>query len=329
MKPNFVICTYSKSIIQNIFKSCSSVYCGSDWNNYQKKIDPITKTCSDNCSNYYELNNECYKECPQGYEPNKNNICEPQKQTTILNTEKIIETKIDTTQIIKRDNYTIIVNNNNKSSCDIINFFLKKCNNEFKTEEEKYIFKNSIINSIKNNTLKGILLDILNNGTNYIIKEGKEIYQISLLLNQLDIDNITSINFYNCMEILKSNNIIINEEELFIFKIEHEKLGYKIPLIEYILFNINGSIINLDFCANIYSQYFIPVDDINTQKLFLYNTSNEFYNDECNKYKTENDTDMTIYDRKKILMIIIYLYAKLIVYIKDIILPQQKLNANA
>ena len=294
--------TSSVTNMDSIFiinENCVNISCELNWKHYQKKIiNPFRNDCVEKCGEKYEYDNQCLNDCPDNYKPNIYNICEP----IIISTTETIKKNIITDMITDKNlinNNTKIIDNNNKSSCDIINFFLKKCNNEFKTEEEKYIFKNSIINSIKNNTFKGILLDILNNGTNYIIKEGKEIYQISLLLNQLDIDNITSINFYNCLEILKSNNIIINEEELFIFKIEHEKSGYKIPLIEYILFNINGSIINLDFCANIYSQYFIPVDDINTQKLFLYNTSSEFYNDECNKYKTENDTDMTIYDRKK------------------------------
>ena len=109
------------------------------------------------------------------------------------------------------------------------------------------------------------------------------------------IENITNINFSECENILKNDSD--NNEILYIFRIDHKIKGYNIPIIEYVIFNENGTILNLDKCNNIYSQYFIPVS-INEDNLFKYDTSSDYYNDECSQYKSENGTDMTIYDRK-------------------------------
>ena len=135
----------------------------------------------------------------------------------------------------------------------------------------------------------------INNNSHLIINEENEIYLISSLSEQIYIENITNINFSECENILKNDSD--NNEILYTFRIDHKMEGYNIPIIEYVIFNENGTILNLDKCNNIYSQYFIPVS-INEDNLFKYNTSSDYYNDECSQYKSENGTDMTIYDRK-------------------------------
>ena len=82
-----------------------------------------------------------------------------------------------------------------------------------------------------------------------------------------------------------------------IFKIEHMIEGYKIPVIEYAIFGENGEYINLDYCEDISSLYYIPVS-INEDNLFMHDPSSEYYNDMCYKYKSDNGIDVTIYDRK-------------------------------
>ena len=98
------------------------------------------------------------------------------------------------------------------------------------------------------------------NDTNYIIKERNEKYQISTLSNQMKMDSeITAINFTGCEKILKEK-YGIESEELFIFKLEHIKEGYNIPIIEYAIFSENGTFLNLDDCNNISSQYYYYFD---------------------------------------------------------------------
>ena len=53
----------------------------------------------------------------------------------------------------------------------------------------------------------------------------------------------------------------------------------------------------MDVCKDNNITYFIPVS-INENKLFKYDPESNFYNNRCEKFTTENDTDMTIYDRK-------------------------------
>ena len=53
----------------------------------------------------------------------------------------------------------------------------------------------------------------------------------------------------------------------------------------------------MDFCKNDTIKYFIPVS-INENESFKYDPKSNFYNNRCDKYTTENDTDMTLYDRK-------------------------------
>ena len=129
-----------------------------------------------------------------------------------------------------------------------------------------------------------------------MINDENEIYLISTLENQMFMENITSINITECEKKLREENSKVNEE-LYIFRIDHIIEGYNIPIIEYAIFDKNGTFLDLNKCNNIYSQYFIPVS-INEKNLFKHDPSSKYYNDECDQYKTENDTDMTIYDRK-------------------------------
>ena len=184
-----------------------------------------------------------------------------------------------------------------ETNCDIKDFFMEKCKNNFIYEIEIEYFKYNIIESIKNGNLSDLLYQVLMNDSNYIVKEGNEKYQISTLKNQMNIDSeITAINFSECENILKEK-YNIEYDELIIFKLEHIIEGFKIPIIEYAIFSENGTYLNLDDCNNISSQYYIPVK-INEDKLFIHNLSSDYYNDECNKYTSDNGTDMTIYDRK-------------------------------
>jgi len=83
-----------------------------------------------------------------------------------------------------------------------------------------------------------------------------------------------------------------------IFAVEYTIEGYKIPIIDYVIFNEDGSKkLNLDCCNNISIYYNIPVS-INEKDLDKYNTTSEYYTNECTKAKSEDGVDMTIYDRK-------------------------------
>ena len=71
----------------------------------------------------------------------------------------------------------------------------------------------------------------------------------------------------------------------------------KIPIIEYQLFLKNGTKIDMNHCNDIPEIISIPVN-INEKEEFIHNPNSEFYNDKCNAYTSEYDTDLTMYDRK-------------------------------
>ena len=131
-----------------------------------------------------------------------------------------------------------------------------------------------------------------------IINEKDEVHQITALSNQKD-KNLSSISFGLCEDILK-NYYKINDEELIIYKVENKIKGFNIPIIEYVLFNQNGSIkLNLSICDNVTLEYNIPVA-IDGKHIYKYDPSSDYYTDKCNKYSSEDNVDMTLYDKKNI-----------------------------
>ena len=74
--------------------------------------------------------------------------------------------------------------------------------------------------------------------------------------------------------------------------------GLLIPMIEYEVYNIiTKEILDLNICKDLQVDISIPVN-INEKILFKYNTSDDYYNDICNRYSTENNTDIILKDRR-------------------------------
>ena len=108
-----------------------------------------------------------------------------------------------------------------------------------------------IVEEILNGNLGELIEQILNNKTDIIINEEFAVHQISSLDNQLRNENLSSIDFGICEDLLRQKYSISDEEELIIYKIEHKIEGFNIPIIEYVLFNQNGNItLDLSICDN-------------------------------------------------------------------------------
>ena len=193
--------------------------------------------------------------------------------------------------IINEERETTTLTETNNNTCNVEEFFLGKCTNI----GDKDVFKGNILSAIKNGSLDNLINSKVNNDSYLMIDNNEEVYLISTLDNQIYMENITSINFFECTALLKEDSI--NNEELYTFRVDHLIDGYNIPIIEYVIFNKNKTFLNLDKCNNINSTYSIPVN-ISESNLFKYDPSSAYYNDECNKYTSENGLDMTIYDRK-------------------------------
>ena len=312
---NLVICINNSHLDINPKGGCRSIDCSEDWKRNQKKIDSESLQCvpEDQCNlttNKYEYDKKCYNQCPNNTYPIDFICHENNFQTTIISfsTEIVEEVQQSTNNIdfYLESSFVIIdtiidtpfIENINKNVCDIISFFNNICKHNFQTREEQKKFSKEVIQKIMDGTLNGILTKIINENKNIVVEEDDEIYQITTLSNIKDIKNLTSINFGYCENILKSKYGLDEKKELIIYKIDHQKEGYKIPIIEYVVFNENGTIkLNLDYCNNISIEHNIPVE-INENDLDKYNSESSYYNDECNKVKSEDGFDMTIYDRK-------------------------------
>ena len=155
--------------------------------------------------------------------------------------------------------------------------------------EDKYF-----INLFHSGNIKLLLTNIDNE--NFMKQINNKKYYISKLSNQ-EKHNNSIIDIGNCSYLLKVENQINDIEELVLAKIETKFEGINIPIIEYEVYNKEGIKLNLDICKDINISYFIPIE-INENEIFKYDPQSNFYNNRCNKYTTENDTDITIYDRK-------------------------------
>ena len=109
-------------------------------------------------------------------------------------------------------------------------------------------------------------------------------------------NNISTINLGVCESKLKNQYKINNDKSLLILKAEIYEEGFLIPIIEYEVYNFKKKL-NLDICRDIKIEINIPVL-IDENNIFKYNSSHEYYNDNCYPYTTENKTDIIIDDRR-------------------------------
>ena len=172
------------------------------------------------------------------------------------------------------------------NGCTIRGYLKRRCNKTFENDKDKYLFKTNIIAYIENKTIFNIINENIMT-YNVIINEESEIYEIMRIDQQYYFKNIAHIDFSEC--------IGSNVYNFFVFKIEHFLPSYKIPVIEYFIFDNSGKIYK---CDNQPLYYKIKVENINDELLYLYNKSSDYYNEECMVYKSKNDTDLTLYSRR-------------------------------
>ena len=267
-------------------KTCSIVSCSFDWEKKRNKIDNQTYKCIEgDCSkvNKYFYDYYCLEKCPPGY-LHHNYMC--------YNESSII---YDKTYNIS-DNITtndIIIN------CDRIqHWFYNKINNEIKKLNNDK--KQKFIEAVKNCLIKGKLLDLITPPVDkkiYTINASTEVYQIYSLSNKKRIGNLTYVDFEQCAILLNIIYSLRKSEEVIVFKIEYISNDFRIPIIEYLLFGLNGRILfRLENCKNLKINYYIP-KEINNYEEYKYNPENQYYNDKCYPHSI-NNKDLILFDRR-------------------------------
>ena len=175
-----------------------------------------------------------------------------------------------------------------------------KCN--FKLSSDQL---NSTYNYIKS---------LIKANASQIIATENVIFQISPLSEQKDNDNpnISSIDLGECENILNNNSNLTDEDDLIIYKIDIKNEDLSITYVQYEIYNPKTlQMISLDSCKDTSIIVNIPVNlDENTQTIYdnliksgynLFDLEDDFYNDICSTYTTENGTDLTLADRKNVL----------------------------
>ena len=318
---NIFLCQYNPYgyyLDDNIYKPCYTTcnYCNGEGNE-------INHNCIECISNYIfinssKYNNNCYKKCDyyyyfdssNNYQCTINDECPEEQYKLIKNKNKCID------DCSKDDIYTY--EENNLCICPISLPYEKKSEcvetckaSEFLNQECKINNKNNknaqdnIVNNIKTAISSGDLNSILSNvkdgeKKDYIIQDSDATYQITSSDNQknYEYNNISSILLGDCEQQLKVKHGISENEALIIFKIDIKEEGLKIPIIEYEVYNPRTlEKLELDCCEDTKIGISIPVS-IDEDSLFKYNSSDDYYNDICYSYTTENGTDIVIKDRQ-------------------------------
>ena len=185
-----------------------------------------------------------------------------------------------------------------------------KCTDEQVINNEcKEIIPNEQIISIYQ-TLEKKLLNKNYTGDDIIVKTENVIYQISKLEDQKNNNNnISSIDFKECEQKLKTQENLSENDDLIIYKVDIKSDDLTSVYIQYEIFNpYTYEKINLDICKNEEIIISVPVNlTTETEELYnnlnkygynLFDSNDSFYNDICTKYTTSNNTDITINDRK-------------------------------
>ena len=229
--------------------------------------------CEDNCLYLgYDLNTKIY-------------TCQCQ-----IKTEMSLISAIYTKKLIQKVNFD-----------DFYNFI--KNENNFKDTNNKENITKTIQNALKNGIFNNYMLNILYNQPNGIIINNTNTYFqiIPTDIQQYDEDDngnnyLSRLNLSDCIDILKNNYSII--PPLIIFKMDHYLDGVKTPIVEYEIYQKNGSgPLNLTICKDVNVKLEIPVS-LKENDSLKYNLSSDYCTDMCYSYKTEKGTDILLKDRQ-------------------------------
>ena len=260
---------------------CLTWDCSDNWKRNRMKIISELNICIKSCNmtnssyyNYsylYEYEGICFNKCPNDTYIHKDDdyFC-----TSIYKESKdyYLE-KGGCPMEVFLDNKCIPNKTNNDSNKDVISF---------------------IIEEIENGSFEQIFEESIKEDKIFIANYSNITYQISTLKNQ----NKTNLSVINIEEDELKSKLGLNQDEtLIILKVEHNITGIRIPIIEYTLFTSNGTRLDLSSSPDLLITYSIPVD-IDEKKEYIHNPKSEFYLEKCSSFTSEDNTDITIYDRK-------------------------------
>ena len=175
-------------------------------------------------------------------------------------------------------------------------------NGKMANEQIKEIF-----NSIRDNILKEDY-----HGENKIIETENVVIQLSTLEDQKNGNNpnVSTIDIGQCENILKTRYNISDEQSLIVLKTDIKNEDLTSTYVQYEIYHpITKEQLDLTYCKDVTIIVSVPVNlDDNTVSLYdslsesgynLFDSEDDFYNDICSTYTSQNGTDMILSDRKK------------------------------
>ena len=189
----------------------------------------------------------------------------------------------------------------NIDDCDIIKQLNGTCNMTNITKISN--ITGEIIEQIEEGNLNYLFERAIKSSEPQVINSNNAIYQFTTVLSQQKICNkeynYSSIDFYEFSDIFK-RRLDEFSNDFYLFKIDYFLDDYKIPVIEYNIYNKVGKElqkINLDNFKDKHVRYYLPVS-INQEDEFRYNPTNNYFNDICYSYDADNGKDKILYERK-------------------------------
>ena len=221
--------------------------------------------------------------------------------TSDQNTEEIKQSDSDTTaeSINKEEKKQIIELEKECSNDQILN---NECDNGKMTNKQI----TEIFNSIRDNILKEDY-----HGENKIIETENVVIQLSTLEDQQKSNNpnASTIDIGQCENILKTRYNISDEQSLIVLKTDIKNEDLTSTYVQYEIYHpITKEQLDLTHCKDVTIVVSVPVNlDDNTVSLYdslsesgynLFDSEDDFYNDICSTYTSQNGTDMILSDRK-------------------------------
>ena len=149
-------------------------------------------------------------------------------------------------------------------------------------------------------------------GENTIIETNNGVIQISTLEEQRDNSDpkVSSIDLGDCEKRIKDKANLTDADSLIIVKTDIKNTETSSIYVQYEVYHPVSKVkLDLDICNDVKITVNVPVD-LDSKQISLYDSLSEygynlfdsaddFYNDVCSVYTSENGTDMTLEDRKK------------------------------
>ena len=309
-----------KYIYPNDNKCYEDCYCISCRENYYRKEDePKYDGTYFNCyhepEGYYlginELNEQIYKLCYNScktcniggdFTNHHCLICKNEFPIEIINNNIINCYKNCSYYYYFND----LVNYHCSDYCEINELLTEKCIIRYLTnntkEEEVIQIQDKILENINISFISSNYNTTnIDNGAEEIIKYNKLTMTLTTTDNQRNNinNNVTTIDFSECEQVLRNIYNISDDKKIYIFKIDAEQDKMKIPKIEYNVYykeNKNLIELNLNYCKDCRTNLLIPIE-IN-ENLDILNSSGGYYNDICYTTKSDSGSDIILKDRK-------------------------------